>query len=416
MGFTKDLWTRAEKQPDDTIRRVRNARWGNGKRWLSVWHDESGREQSQAFGIKDAADKHWKAMETDRERGEYVDPKAGRELMRGVGKRWLASRSVDPSSVIRYESLWRLHVEPAFGRRQVKAVKPSDIQAFLATLGRTFGNSTAAGCYLILQGCFELAIADGQIKRNPARSPVVTKPRAGLGGKVQAWADETVWKVIDAHPDHLGLMAVLMAACGLRIAEAMALSVDDIDFDAQEVHVRRQLKKLGEDHVFGLPKSDLERDVPLPEWAAASVRVHTAHHRPRPCTLPWEKIGGKPRTHSLLFQWGDGSYVRYRSYSEQVWKPALAGAGVIPAPETDRRGRRRYVTTRKEGPHQLRHFYASVMLAGGVSVKELAQFLGHKDEAFTLRVYTHLLPSSHDRARQVMDSRMFRPRAVADGT
>jgi integrase len=416
MGFTKDLWTRAEKQPDDTIRRVRNARWGNGKRWLSVWHDESGREQSQAFGIKDAADKHWKAMETDRERGEYVDPKAGRELMRGVGKRWLASRSVDPSSVIRYESLWRLHVEPAFGRRQVKAVKPSDIQAFLATLGRTFGNSTAAGCYLILQGCFELAIADGQIKRNPARSPVVTKPRAGLGGKVQAWADETVWKVIDAHPDHLGLMAVLMAACGLRIAEAMALSVDDIDFDAQEVHVRRQLKKLGEDHVFGLPKSDLERDVPLPEWAAASVRVHTAHHRPWPCTLPWEKIGGKPRTHSLLFQWGDGSYVRYRSYSEQVWKPALASAGVIPAPETDRRGRRRYATTRKEGPHQLRHFYASVMLAGGVSVKELAQFLGHKDEAFTLRVYTHLLPSSHDRARQVMDSRMFRPRAVADGT
>jgi hypothetical protein len=274
MGFTKDLWTRAEKQPDDTIRRVRNPRWGNGKRWLSVWHDESGREQSQAFGIKDAADKHWKAMETNRERGEYVDPKAGRELMRGVGKRWLASRSVDPSSVIRYESLGRLHVEPVFGRRQVKAVKPSDIQAFLATLGRTFGNSTAAGCYLILQGCFELAMADGQIKRNPARSPVVTKPRAGLGGKVQAWADETVWKVIDARPDHLGLMAVLMAACGLRIAEAMALSVDDIDFDAQEVHVRRQLKKLGEDHVFGLPKSDLERDVPLPEWAAASVRVH----------------------------------------------------------------------------------------------------------------------------------------------
>jgi hypothetical protein len=133
------------------------------------------------------------------------------------------------------------------------------------------------------------------------------------------------------------------------------------------VHERRQLKKLGEAHVFGLPKSDLERDVPLPEWAAASVRVHTAHHRPWPCTLPWEKIGGKPRTHSLLFQWDDGSYVRYRSHSEQVWKPALASAGVIPAPETDRRGRRRYATTRKEGPHQLRHFYASVMQMSGVA-------------------------------------------------
>ena len=54
--------------------------------------------------------------------------------------------------------------------------------------------------------------------------------------------------------------------------------------------------------------------------------------------------------------------------------------------------RRRYVTTRKEGIHQLRHYYASVMLAGGVSIKELAEYLGHSDPAFTLRVYAHMLP------------------------
>ena len=44
-----------------------------------------------------------------------------------------------------------------------------------------------------------------------------------------------------------------------------------------------------------------------------------------------------------------------------------------------------------------------------VSITELAEFLGHKDEAFTLQVYTHLLPSSHDRARQIMDARMSGP-------
>ena len=85
-------------------------------------------------------------------------------------------------------------------------------------------------------------------------------------------------------------------------------------------------------------KSDLERDVPLPDWAAASVRVHLARHKPWACTLPWEKLNRKPCTCRLLFQWADGSHVRYRSYSEQVWKPALAAAGVIPAPGTDRRG------------------------------------------------------------------------------
>jgi integrase len=125
---------------------------------------------------------------------------------------------------------------------------------------------------------------------------------------------------------------------------------------------------------------------------------------------------GKSCTHNLLFRWGDGGHVRYRVYSEQVWKPALAAAGIIPVPGNDRRGRKRYVTTRKEGPHQLRHYYASVLLADAVSIKELEEYLGHHDPAFTLRVYSHLVAGSHDRARQVIDARMFRPRAVADGT
>ena len=39
---------------------------------------------------------------------------------------------------------------------------------------------------------------------------------------------------------------------------------------------------------------------------------------------------------------------------------------------------------------------------------ELAEYLGHSDPAFTLRVYTHLLPSSHDRARAVISERFTR--------
>ncbi len=416
MGFTKDLWMRPARQPDGTVKRVKNDRWGKGKRWLAVWHNEAGRERSQAFGKKELADRHWQAMETDRERGDYLDPKAGRELLRDVGKRWLASRVTDPSTQIRYESLWRLHVEPTFGRRRVKAIRPSEIQAWLAQLGEKFGSSTAAGAYLVLQGCLELAVADQLIKANPARSPIVSKPRTGDGGRVQPWSEEQVGAVIDAHPDALPLLPVLMAGCGIRVSEGTGLALEDFDFDEQILHVRRQIKKLGTEHVYALPKNDLERDVPLPDWVAAAVRMHLTMYPPRPCTLPWEKLTGKPQTHSILFRWTDGAYVRYRTYSEQAWKPAISAAGIIPEPTADKRGRRRYATTRKEGPHQLRHYYASVMLADGVSIKELAEFLGHHDAAFTLRVYTHLLPSSHDRARRAIDARMFRPRPVSHGT
>lgn len=53
------------------------------------------------------------------------------------------------------------------------------------------------------------------------------------------------------------------------------------------------------------------------------------------------------------------------------------------------------------------------MLAGGVSIKELAEYLGHADPAFTLRVYAHLLPSSHDRARAVINERFTRMSTVS---
>jgi integrase len=56
-----------------------------------------------------------------------------------------------------------------------------------------------------------------------------------------------------------------MTGCGLRIAEAIATGLEDFDFDDKILHVRRQLKKLGRQHIYGLPKNDRERDVPLPD-------------------------------------------------------------------------------------------------------------------------------------------------------
>jgi integrase len=96
-----------------------------------------------------------------------------------------------------------------------------------------------------------------------------------------------------------------------------------------------------------------------------------------------------------------------------IWKPALAAAGLIPEPTKDARGRRRFVTDRRTGLHALRHSYASITLADGVNVKELAEYLGHHDPGFTLRLYTHMLPLSFDRARRAVDNRMLR-RALTD--
>jgi site-specific recombinase XerC len=47
--------------------------------------------------------------------------------------------------------------------------------------------------------------------------------------------------------------------------------------------------------------------------------------------------------------------------------------------------------------HALRHFYVSTLLDGGESIKALSEYLGHHDAGFTLRTYTHLMPSSQAR-------------------
>jgi integrase len=62
------------------------------------------------------------------------------------------------------------------------------------------------------------------------------------------------------------------------------------------------------------------------------------------------------------------------------------------------------VPTRATGMHALRHFYASALLDGGESIKALAEYLGHHDPGFTLRVYTHLMPASEERTRRAIDA------------
>ena len=407
MAYAKDLWTHPVKQADGTVVRERSKRWGRGKRWMAGWLDPEGNERTKVFSTKVAAERHGAAMETDGARGEYIDPNAGRVRFEVVAERWLKSRVVDPASAIRYESSLRLHVAPVFGKRQLSSIKPSEIAAWIADLGTRFGSSTARTAFLVLHGTLELAVDDEAIKRNPAKARGVKVP-AEKAGRVVAWSDETVFRIVECHPPLYRPIASVGAACGLRQGEIFGLAEEDIDFDAMVIHVRRQAKKLGRNFVFALPKNDTERTVPMSEGTARTLREHIEATKPRPYTLPWERLDGKPLAVKLLFRWTDDKHIRARTYDELVWKAALAQAGVIPMPGKDARGRRQYTTSRDTGMHALRHYYASITLADGVNIKELAEYLGHGDPGFTLRLYTHMLPSSHERARKAVDARLSR--------
>ncbi|MDX2971782.1 tyrosine-type recombinase/integrase [Kribbella solani] len=346
-------------------------------------------------------------METDRNRGEYFDPNAGKVRLEEIWPRWMGSRKVDPASAIQYESKWRLHVEPVFGRRMVKSILPSEIAAWLTELLSVYGPSTARAAFLVLNGCLELAVADELIKKNPAQATIVKKPSM-KSSEVVVWADETIGHIIDAHPEQYRLIPIIGSSAGLRQGELFGLSIEDFDFDEQVIRVRRQIKRLRNKYIFALPKNDRERVVPMSPILAAAVKDHIERFGTKTISLPWEDLAGEIQEHDLLFTWSDGRHLRADLYNIMVWKRALVVAGVLPAPVKNARGNPRYKQDRTVGMHALRHYYASITLADGVNIKELAEYLGPADPGFTLQMYTHLLPSSHDRARLAIDRRLAR--------
>lgn len=107
-------------------------------------------------------------------------------------------------------------------------------------------------------------------------------------------------------------------------------------------------------------------------------------------TLPWKTVDGPPVTASLILRSPEGLTLNRNRFNDRQWRPALRAAGVV--------------TGRDNGMHALRHFYASVLLDAGESIKALSEYLGHHDPGFTLRTYTHLMPSSETRTRAAVDT------------
>jgi integrase len=98
---------------------------------------------------------------------------------------------------------------------------------------------------------------------------------------------------------------------------------------------------------------------------------------------------GEPVTEPLVFTTTHSTVVRQAVFAAVAWHPALRKAGVE--------------LGRANGLHALRHFYASALLDSGESIKAVAEWLGHANPAFTLRVYAHLMPESPGRARTAFD-------------
>jgi integrase len=413
MARVKDLWwTTGERGPKrKTAKHPDKGGDPDAKRWLAVWVVE-GRERSKAFRTKALADKHATDMQADIDRGEYLDPAAGRAPVEVLAAKWLRLRETSAATRQRYESCYRRHVAPAFGDRQAGGVRPSEVAAWSRAMSDH--PVTRSLALMILSGIFDLAVADGIRRDNPARSKVVARPSQArtVAREREAWDADRI-QAVARQCGNYRAMPLIAAGLGLREGELFGLAAEDIDEAAGVVHVRRQVVRTGAVIAAKLPKGGKTRDVPLPHGVAPLVRPGGTRHKPEPYTMPWLSEDGtiarKPVTFGLLFRWKDGDHIRAWEWHRYVWYPALAKAGVIPA----YRGRN-YPPARDHGMHALRHWYSTVLQDSGVSLAGVMEFMGHsrKSAPLSVGVYGHVTAATFQAARQTVDHVLFRPHLV----
>ncbi|UNO40479.1 tyrosine-type recombinase/integrase [Streptomyces sp. MST-110588] len=398
-GSIQDRWFKTETDADGKTIRVKTDRHGTGLRYRARYFAPDGKRKSKSFadGQKRLAEQWLSSISADVARGQYIDPNAARTSFQEFAGKWLASQSGDPNTRASMESQLKLHAFPRIGARPLGSFQPSHIREFVTQLESSgMSGSYARVIFSNVRAILSAAVEDGCLPRNPCNSRTVTLPEMGAR-RVVPWLPGRVFAMRAALVQRFRPMVDVGAGCGLRQGEILGLSVEELDFDNATMHVVQQLKLSRSKAVFAPPKGGKLRDVPLPDPVADALKAHMKLFPPVEITLPWMRAGGSPVTKRLVFTGPLGGHVWRTSLNEDHWKPALATVGVIPKAKS-----REHAAAREHGMHALRHFYASVLLDAGESIKAVSEYLGHSDPGLTLKVYAHLMPSSRDRARNAL--------------
>lgn len=176
-------------------RRVRTDRYGKGRRWQARYHDPDGRERTEDFDRKQDAERFLAMITAEVLRVAYVDPNAGKVSFAEFAARWLEAQTFGESSREATEIRLRRHANAHFGRRELRSIKPSTIQAWLRKLQQSLAPSYVRAIFTNVPAVFSAAVDDGLIASNPAgrarsnhrRSPSERSSR-GRSSRSKRWS------------------------------------------------------------------------------------------------------------------------------------------------------------------------------------------------------------------------------------
>jgi integrase len=328
--------------------------------WRARFRDPDGRERARHFARKVDATRWLATVEADKLRGVYVDPSDATTLGE-YARRWAAARPHRATTAARVRAqVDQLAASPLGGRR-LAAVRPSDVQTWASSLSARMAPATVAQHVKLLRSIFAAAVLDRLVGSSPVQR--IALPRADRPRLVPLTIDQ-VRLIADEVPKRCKAMVVTQAGCGLRLGELLALRAEDVNFLGRTVRVQDQLAVGTLARVE--PKTPRSRrTIPLPTTVAEVLAEHMRQFPPA--------VDG-----SLFYGPRSGRPIAHPTYTARILAPAVAR--LVPAVPVG------------TSSHDLRHHYASVLLAAGESVVAVAERLGHDDATMVLRVYGHLLP------------------------
>ncbi|NPC96616.1 site-specific integrase [Nocardioides sp. zg-DK7169] len=354
----------------------------NGK-WRARYRDAGGREHARHFARKVDAQRWLDEVTTSVVTGQYVDPKAGSVTFKAYAEQWRLAQVHRPSSQAHVETMLRRHAYPTLGERPLSSILPSEIQAWVKRLSvggadrKPLAPSTVSVVHSIVSSVMKAAVKDRRLVANPCEGTRLPKTAKR---KVVPPTTEQVEQLRAALPDRLRALVIFSAGTGMRPAEVRGLTLDRLNMLRREVVVDRQLVSVVKGQpVFGPPKTAAsERTIPLPQAVVDAVAAHLAAYPANADGLVFTLEGGEPISRQAM---------------GHLWRPLAAAVGL---PD-------------RSGPHALRHYYASLLIRYGESVKTVQARLGHASAAETLDTYSHLWPDSDDRTREAIDSVLGAP-------
>ncbi|NNC10670.1 site-specific integrase [Planctomonas sp. JC2975] len=327
-------------------------------KWRARYRDADGREHAKHFATKHAA-QEWERTELAKiDSGTWISPGRAATTIGEWCDAWLEGYATKRPSTYRQARTHIKLIRAKFGARKLSSIRPSEIRSWMAELqseGRA--PSYVYAIHARLSQLFTDAVHDGLVVKSPTSRR--TSPPAGKQRPYVA-TTEQVWALYDAMPDGLRPVVLLGAFAGLRVAEIAALRVSDVDFMRGIITPSIQYPS------EPLKTEESKNPIPIPHELALMLNRIPAEWGSS--TLVVSEIGRPIAPYTIETHW-----IRARKTVEGL-------------PDGFR-------------IHDLRHYFASLLIAAGLDIKTVQARLRHASAKTTLDTYGHMWPDKDESAR-----------------